>query len=216
MVKILRKLEDADVEVILEEVALSASCDVATLKDEINWLVAVSGKPRLPRNQAISAIHDLLSALEQLQNVLQRCPPRESLVATMTLGDAWRDSFFSNLPITARSPENPVLRGTHGPTFGDQLAQLIDYYTALRAERKALKGRPGPPHDFFVLGLRPSLNAVSIGARHRLREGPFCYFLSAVLTRCGRRMGPDGAHKLLGEVLDRKRSRLTTLERAPS
>ena len=216
MVKILRKLEDADVEVILKKVALPASCEVATLKDEINWLVAVSGKPRLPRNQAISAIHDLLSALEQLQDVLQRCPPRESLAATMTLGDALRDSFFPNLPITARSPENPMLRSTYGPTFGDQLAQLIDYYTALRAERKTLKGRPGPPHDLFVLGVCALFERRFNRGAAQTREGPFCYFLSAVLTRCGRSMGPDGAHKLLGEVLDRKRSRLTTLERARS
>ena len=51
MLEILRKLEDEDVEAILEEVALPASCDVATLKEDINELVALESKSPTVRHR---------------------------------------------------------------------------------------------------------------------------------------------------------------------
>ena len=155
MSRTLRLVEDADVRAILEKVNLTCSCDVVTLKNDINELVTLATRPRRSTTKTIKIIDDILGALERVRNVFERHSRSEFLLPTTTLLDALRDLLASDLPVTTRSPKHPLLRGSE-PTFGDQLAHLIDYYAARRTEWEALKRRKhraAPAHDMIVLGL---------------------------------------------------------------
>ena len=171
MPKILRKLEDEDVEAILEEVALPASCDLATLKEDINELVALSPHPRRSATEIIEIIDQILGSLEASRNVLERHKRSEFLLPSTTLSDALRELIVLDLPETARSWQHPKVRNS--PTFGDQLKQLIDHYKLLRTEWEAVKD--GKRHadtsrDISFWACASSSNAVSINARLVLME----------------------------------------------
>ncbi len=152
-----RLLKDAGVRKILEQVDPTCSCNIVALKEDINGLVTLLAKPRPSPSQAIRAIDEVLRAAEGLRNVLQRHERSDLLLPNTPLIEFL---LPSDLPVTARSPEHPLLQNPGAPTFGDQLAQLIDYYAELKAEwkavRKARRGRrkTDTSRDMFVLGLR--------------------------------------------------------------